>query len=113
MKFFSKNKNTPDSYLIEDDEIVVNKTPAPENPNVLTVDEVLGKNTHKDANVKTTGALDALKKRMLTANGKPEEPKILKTVEPQINQKVEPKSVDDGKTLLEKCRPYILDEKHV
>ncbi len=111
MKFFSKNKNTPDSYLIEDDEIVVNKTPAPENPNVLTVDEVLGKNTHKDANVKTTGALDALKKRMLTANGKPEEPKILKTVEPQINQKVEPKSVDDGKTLLEKCRPYILDEK--
>lgn len=111
MKFFSKNKNTPDSYLIEDDEIVVNKTPAPENPNVLTVDEVLGKNIHKDANVKTTGALDALKKRMLTANSKPEEPKILKTVEPKTDQKVEPKSVDDGKTLLEKCRPYILDEK--
>ncbi len=108
MKFFSKNKNVDDSYLIEENDIIVNKTPAPENPNVLTVDEVLGKSIHKDANVKTTGALDSLKKRMLTANGKiEEEPKILKTVEP----KTETKAEDDGKTLLEKCRPYILDEK--
>lgn len=108
MKFFSKNKNDTDSYLIEDDNIIITKAPAAENPNVLTVDEVLGKSIHKDANVKATGALDSLKKRMLTANGKvEEEPKILKTVEP----KEEHKSEEVGKTLLEKCRPYILDEK--
>ncbi len=108
MKFFSKNKNAPDSYIIEEDEIIINKAPAPENPNVLTVDEVLGKSIHKDANIKNTGALDSLKKRMLTANGKiEEEPKILKTVEP----KTETVAEDNGKTLLEKCRPYILDEK--
>lgn len=92
MKFFSKNKND-DSYLIEDDDIIVTKAPAPENPNALTVDEVLGNNFHKDANVRSTGALDSLKKRMLTANGKIEEPQ------------------SEDKTLLEKCRPFILDEK--
>ena len=59
MKFFSKNKND-DSYLIEDDDIIVTKAPAPENPNALTVDEVLGNNFHKDANVRSTGALDSL-----------------------------------------------------
>lgn len=93
---------------MEDNDISVNKTPAPENPNVLTVDEVLGKRVHKDANLKNTGALDSLKKRMLN-NGNPEEPKISKTVEPQ--KEITSETKESERTLLEKCRPYILDEK--
>ncbi len=120
MKFFSKNKEPDDLYLIEDDEIIPTKSPAPENPNVLTVDELLGRHTHRTENAKSTGALDSLKKRMLNANGKIEEDtKIEKTVEPKVEIKEDPKAEakpiatnkDDGKTLLEKCRPYILDEK--
>ncbi len=115
MKFFSKNKNVDDSYLIEDNDFVVTKTPAPENPNVLTVDEVLGKHVHKDANINATGALDSLKKRMLNANGKIEEPVIAKTVapKPQIKEEVKTEVTveTENKTLLEKCRPFILDEK--
>ena len=120
MKFFSKNKEPDDLYLTEEIELIPKKRPAPENPNVLTVDELLGRHTHRAENAKSTGALDSLKKRMLNANGKIEvEPKIEKTVEPKIEVKEEPKAEakpittnkDDGKTLLEKCRPYILDEK--
>lgn len=120
MKFFSKNKEPDDLYLTEEIELIPKKSPAPENPNVLTVDELLGRHTHRAENAKSTGALDSLKKRMLNANGKIEvEPEIEKTVEPKIEVKEEPNTVakpittnkDDGKTLLEKCRPYILDEK--
>ena len=94
MKFFSKKNDEAGFIIVENEEIITPKTPAPENPNVLTVEEVLGKNVHKPQNAKNTGALDALKKRMLNANS---------TV-----------SDDNGETeksLLEKCRPYILDEK--
>ena len=120
MKFFSKNKEPDDLYLTEEIELIPKKSPAPENPNVLTVDELLGRHTHRAENAKSTGALDSLKKRMLNANGKIEvEPEIEKTVEPKIEVKEETNTVakpittnkDDGKTLLEKCRPYILDEK--
>lgn len=95
MKFFSKNKETDDLIETETDEIAINKPPSPENPNVLTVEEVLGSNLHKESNAKSTGALDALKKRMLTANG------VAK--EPEKDEKEE--------SLLQKCRPYIIDEK--
>lgn len=120
MKFFSKNKEPDDLYLTEEIELIPQKSPAPENPNVLTVDELLGRHTHRAENAKSTGALDSLKKRMLNANGKIEvEPEIEKTVEPKIEVKEGTNTVakpittnkDDGKTLLEKCRPYILDEK--
>ncbi len=120
MKFFSKNKEPDDLYLTEEADVIPTKTPAPENPDVLTVEELLGRHIHRTENAKNTGALDSLKKRMLNANGKiDDEPKIEKTVEPKLEVKEEPKTEtkpitankDDGKTLLEKCRPYILDEK--
>ena len=47
MKFFSKNKEPDDLYLTEEIELIPKKSPAPENPNVLTVDELLGRHTHR------------------------------------------------------------------
>ena len=47
MKFFSKNNNKDDFFSVEENEITLDKISAPENPNVLTVDEVLGTNVHK------------------------------------------------------------------
>lgn len=119
MKFFSKNKEADDLILSEIEPIIPTKTPAPENPNVLTVNELLGRHTHRTENAKSTGALDSLKKRMLNTNGKIDtEPQIEKTVEPKAEVKEQKTDIkpltnnkDDGKTLLEKCRPYILDEK--
>ena len=93
MKVFSKKDNDD---FIEIENETVTKAPPPENPNVLTVEEVLGKDTHKASNTKSTGALDALKKRMLTANG-------------TIQEK--PQKSEGEKTLLQKCRPYIIDDK--
>ncbi len=117
MKFFSKNKEPDDIYLINDDGIIDEKKPAPENPNVLTVEEVLGRRVHKAENAKSTGALDALKKRMLSANttsaaepAKPDPKKetVARTVEPKA---AENKDSAEEKSLLEKCRPFILDEQ--
>lgn len=93
MKLFSKKDD--DNFIAEEAEIV-SKTPPPENPNVLTVEEVLGKEVHKASNTKSTGALDSLKKRMLTANGTIAE---------------DPQKAEQEQSLLQKCRPYIIDEK--
>lgn len=93
MKLFSKKDN--DDFIVIENETVT-KAPPPENPNVLTVEEVLGKEVHKASNTKSTGALDSLKKRMLTANGTITE---------------EPKKPEQEQSLLQKCRPYIIDEK--
>ncbi len=115
MKFFSKNKEPDDFDLTTEESFIPQKTPAPENPNVLTVDEVLGRHTHKAENAKSTGALDSLKKRMLTANGKTEdnapnnEAVIAHTAMPKND--AEKTEDEPPKTLLEKCRPFILDEK--
>ena len=122
MKFFSKKKDSNDS-LVDEEIILKEQITAPENPNVLTVEELLGKKVHKAENVKSTGALDTLKKRMLGENVSPltqpaekvtftpsteksEEIKVSNTVLPQKEEKAETE-----KTLLEKCRPFILDEK--
>ncbi len=115
MKFFSKNKEPDNFEFIDEESFMPKKTPAPENPNVLTVDEVLGRHIHKAENTKNTGALDSLKKRMLSANGTADESAqrpdtvIAHTAVPKAdNEKTEEEA---PKTLLEKCRPFILDEK--
>ena len=118
MKFFSKKKNADDFDLIDESIIVNEPKTAPENPNVLTVEEVLGKHIHKPGNAKSTGALDSLKKRMLESAGQAAETEVQKTAfTPSDTKKETEKHANDGKksesdkTLLEKCRPFILDEK--
>ncbi len=135
MKFFSKNKDV-DNSVLEENDIAINNQNSPENPNVLTVDEVLGRNAHKEENIKSTGALDSLKKRMLnatmTSETKPKEVKAevltqvntsqvevapkaevpIKVTDEKPEPKDEPKAPkQDSQSLLQKCRPFILDEK--
>ncbi len=140
MKFFSKNKDVDDLYLNDEDFVIGEQNQAPENPNVLTVAEVLQKKSHKPVNQKSTGALDSLKKRMLNANDddndkKTEAIKEVFTPKPEIKKpepvkpaeektppdstshtvfpkkQSEPQPQTSDKSLLEKCRPYILDEQ--
>ena len=118
MKFFSKKRND-DDYALIDESVIINEPKAsPENPNVLTVEEVLGRRIHKPENAKSTGALDSLKKRMMESVKQEAEAPIQKTAFPESNTKKEAekpadnsKKGDGDKTLLEKCRPFILDEK--
>ncbi len=112
MKFFQK-KNS-DIPLVDEEIILKEQISAPENPNVLTVAEVLGRHEHKEENAKNSGALDSLKNRMLNINTKAsEEPQKNSSVSHTVYPKTEnePAKDSEDKTLLQKCRPYILDDK--
>lgn len=130
-----------------------------QNHGALTPEEVLGQNSFTPANAEPTGALEALKKRMLAAQQEavekakqePEKPAEVKAAEepktrpepqkapevPEINTSVSSDSLFDfdffdntkpepepekaaekpaaprkpEKSLLEKCRPFILDDE--
>ena len=87
MKLFSKKQD--DIFFLVDeveDEIDTAKT-LPEPAHALTVDEVLSTKIDTSKRFDSTGALNSLKKRML------------KTVE------------QEERSLLEKCKPYIVDDK--
>ncbi len=109
MKFFQKKKS--DDPLIDEEIILKEHIHAPENPNVLTVEELLGRQVHKTENTKSTGALDSLKARMLKANNKADEPTKAETVIPAPKADLTEKAESDNTTLLEKCRPFILNDK--
>lgn len=117
MKFFSKNKEPDDIFQIDNAEIINEKKSSPENPDVLTVEEVLRRRIHKPENARNTGALDALKKRMLNASGNTEAEHKENSTSPSADTKnFLPKSADkkevlEEKSLLEKCRPFIVDEQ--
>ena len=121
-----------------------------QNHGALTPEEVLGQNSFTPANAQPTGALEALKKRMLAAQQEeaekakqePEKTAEVKAAEepetrpeppkapevPEINTPVNSESLFDfdyfdnvkpetekpvmpEKSLLEKCRPFIIDDE--
>ncbi len=89
MKIFSKKQD--DNFLILDheqnsDSISTGET-LPEPSHALTPEEVLSSKINTSQRFDSSGALDSLKKRMRQATDK------------------------DNRTLLEKCKPYILDDQ--
>lgn len=136
MSFFSKKENEELFALIESDDTEGSNGlgASPFNPHALTPEEVSGFSVAaNESKAESTNALEMLKKRMLEArvpvneeqSSEPEksedtetEKKAENTVSlnsfyteketapPAVTEKPKP----HGKTLLEKCRPYILDD---
>ncbi len=112
MKFFSKRKT--DDNLITD--IPQNETitplisQAPTPSHKLTVDEVLGnKQSEPAARYDGKSALDSLRQRMLHTGE--EAPKTATTFVPsEKSAQKEKLEGGQGKTLVEKCKPFITDD---
>ena len=108
--FNKKNKNLLEEEFFKEEEPFSLESVSKQEPShALTPEEVLA-NNHHSPTVSDGRALDALKKRMLSATKKeeniPQPNKIAFTVsEPQKEKN------DDNKTLLEKCKPFITDDK--
>ena len=90
MKFFSKKQD--DFFIIPDDvesenEFEIKGENTKEPSHALTPEEVLSPKTVTEKRYDSTGALNSLKIRMSQA------------------------AVNDKRSLLEKCKPYIVDEK--
>ena len=94
MKIFSKKYKDDDLFPTEEETQNSSSISfgdcAPEPTHALTPEEVLSSWQDSPKRYNSKGALDALKKRMRESA--------------EHNQ-------NDGKTLLEKCKPYILDEQ--
>lgn len=135
--FKKKETKSYDPFeIIFEDEIPAVTPKAPHSPNALTTEEIVGFNKDTPINNVSTGALDALKKRLSNANlenGLPPEaetePKtseinespVLKEevptqniTEPEINISEPPIKEKTEKqktpTLLDKCKPYLVDK---
>ncbi len=88
MKLFPKKQDDFFSLLEENENISISTGETlPEPSHALTPEEVLSSKLSNTERYDSTGALDALKKRMQKATAK------------------------DNRSLLEKCKPYILDER--
>ncbi len=88
MKLFSKKQDDLFSFVDENENNSIHtgeNTPAP--THALTAEEVLSSKTNTSTQFDSAGALDSLKKRMFKSAEK------------------------DGQTLLERCKPFITDEK--
>lgn len=137
MSFFSRKKNEELFYILDDGDngYAIGQDNAPHPEHALTPDEVLGFGSNSEnANVSDTGALESLKKRMLSANAEtpPAPPKEAETednddfdlnafsetykkvqAEKQSQESAHPevteKASESEPSLLEKCRPFILD----
>lgn len=111
MKFFKKDEDNS-FFTIED-----NSTEHITAPHVLTPEEVLtSPQEHETKPNSSSGALDALKKKLTAAaNGFnaeeiiAQEPKKEEKEEP-IKEEKEQEEKTDKKSLLDKCLPYIIDE---
>ncbi|MBR6533217.1 MAG: cation-translocating P-type ATPase [Clostridia bacterium] len=114
MKLFSKNKENDNLIIEQPQENIYTKgvnTPTPSHR--LTADEVLGLGNN-NSSYDGKSALDSLRKRMQEmSEQKPQKPstEVPKptSITPETPVVSEPKA--DPKTLLEKCRPYITDDK--
>lgn len=84
MKLFSKKQDDETFFLVDEDAEKTENTVEPSH--ALTPQEVLSSKINTSKRYDSTGALDSLKKRMREATSK------------------------DNRTLLEKCKPFILDE---
>ncbi len=103
MKNFSININeNPLETEKENKNSISTGSFAPKPSHKLTVDEVLGSNNTSTKLYDGKSALDALKKRMQKVT----EEATIDTQESVPEQPKEP----EAKTLLEKCKPYIMDE---
>lgn len=149
MSFFSKKQNDELFSLLDDGDNAFylgdNNAPHPEH--ALTPDEVLGfSSSSEEGEISSTGALEALKKRMLNAKTEPApaaEPTAPKSIPEPEKEEVDTEDNDDfdlnafsesykkvkaekqpqekpqapakaeptvrEKSLLEKCRPFIMD----
>lgn len=88
MKLFSKKQDDLFSLLEENENTSISTGETmPEPSHALTPEEVLSSKLNTSKRYDSTGALDSLKKRMHEATSK------------------------DSRSLLEKCKPYILDEQ--
>ncbi len=94
MSFFSKKETEEFFSLLEQEteigEETADNTDKISAPHALTPEEVIGENSFSEINTKSN-ALESLKKRMSSNSNETEKPKT-------------------EKTLLEKCRPFILDD---
>lgn len=87
MKLFQKNQDDELFSLLKEDDSITTGENLPEPSHALTPQEVLSSKINTSKRYDSTGALDSLKKRMQKATSK------------------------DNRSLLEKCKPYILDEQ--
>lgn len=136
MSFFSKKENDELFSLIDDsgnEDFNSQQHSSPFNPHALTPEEVSGFSiAASESQAQSTSALEALKKRMLNTRTqsdlteeKETENDISSSTNPQANAPVVPdvkenksnsifsfedEKKEDGKTLLEKCRPFIIDD---
>lgn len=135
MSFFSKKENDELFSLIDDssddnENLKSEHHFSPFNPHALTPEEVSGFSIAASENkAQSTSALEALKKRMLNTNtvslqsdGETSDNDISSSSKPTVTIKKEEEKEDsafsysdsenggDGKTLLEKCRPFIIDD---
>lgn len=134
MKFFNKKnkEETAEQYDIIFEDVV--SPPPPKinhSPDALTTEEIIGfgQNKSQVINNDSTGALEALKQKLAAVtlddiipdkeeNGKPEInieefeiPTIETVTEPETQVESEPKpEVIKPESLLDKCKPYIVDE---
>lgn len=137
MSFFSKKQDDELFYILEDSDnsYTVGQDSAPRPEHALTPDEVLGFGSNsEDANLSDTGALEALKERMLSAKAETA-PAPAKEPETEDNDgfdlnafsetykkvqaekqsqesaqtQITEKASESEPSLLEKCRPFILD----
>ncbi len=132
MSLFKKKKAEEfDPFeIIFEDEIPANTTKPPFSPNALTTEEIIGNNIgNAPINNDSTGALDALKKRLSGAsleNGLPPEAEEKTNDLPHIDSETNTEKIADdtvvaeappkkqdipkAPSLLDKCKPYLVDK---
>lgn len=108
--FSKKNKDLLDEELLNDEEsFTLGNFSKQEPSHALTPEEVL-QSKHHSHTASDGHALDSLKKRMLKATKKEEDIPQPNKIAFTISEPTKEKN-DNGKTLLEKCKPFITDDK--
>ena len=106
MKFFSKDKNEPFFFAVDENESA--KKEKIKNPTALTPEEVLGIEEQPHERFDSNSALDNLKKRLSSAAAGEETEQ--KKPAPQTKKAETTEDETKKPSLLDKCMPYILDE---
>jgi len=106
MKFFSKDKNEPFFFAVDENESA--KKEKIKNPTALTPEEVLGIEEQPHERFDSNSALDNLKKRLSSAAAG--EDTEQKKPAPQTKKAETTEDETKKPSLLDKCMPYILDE---
>ncbi len=118
MKFFSK-KNKDDDFILDiEKEENINEAKKLAPAHKLTVDEVLGNKPEHNISHSNKSALDSLRQRMLhseevteaTSDDTSVKTPQKETEEALKTEKEKAQPIQDKKSLLEKCKPFITDE---